>query len=118
MVRLAAPGDGAYMKPAWSRDGRQIAYTVHGELFLSPAASLRPRRVEGTDVEAFTWLPGNRLAYTKWEPGTGVVNSSVWVWEPGGSKRRVISGLGGARDMSASPDGARVAIVAEPEPMT
>lgn len=91
--------------PAWSPDGRMLAFVVGKnapssrditskvDLYVSTAAGRRPRRLtrQASRVGAVAWSPqGKRLVFVKAAKGSG---SSLWiVGVDGGTARRVTHG--------------------------
>jgi Tol biopolymer transport system component/serine/threonine protein kinase len=95
--------------PAWSPDGRWIAYSGHRDLWLVPADGGSATRLttDGqSDVEP-AWAPdGKFLYFSSFREGT----SSLWrVPARGGAPARLTLGSGPERHPSVSGDGARLA---------
>ena len=99
-VRLT-DGAGAEVQPAWSPDGRTIAFSVDGEqggLFLMPSDGGQAVRV--TDFGANpAWAPdGRRIAFD-------ASGSIYWVNYAGGAPVRILSGISGTPHLEWTPDG-------------
>lgn len=116
-TRVLVPGSG----PAWSPDGRWIAYTRdYEEIWRVRPNGTGARRVArwpGRSVSQPAWSPhGNRIAYAvTWATGEDefdmVVHAAVYVANRNGSGRRLL-----CRDASGpawSPDGRRIAVQTE-----
>jgi Tol biopolymer transport system component len=105
--------------PAWSGDGRKIAFIRRSNIVLMDAGgsnpSVVPGPVDGGGLEGQAWSPdGARLTYTRWLPSEetgdwddwGCTDFSVWSVNADGSEAtRLASGFGPAW----SPDGTRLA---------
>ena len=52
-------------QPAWSRDGKRLAYTRAGRLYVADANGRNERLLGGTNVSSPAWSPdGRTIAYT------------------------------------------------------
>jgi TolB protein len=108
-----AEGPGEFRAPAWSSDGRQLAYAVvDGEqsALIVRDATGQVRRVASSPTElAFTWAPGNDwLAFSSRLMDTPGVYQGLEVARTDGSERRRLSG----EPLIAfywAPDGSRLA---------
>jgi Tol biopolymer transport system component len=106
----SGPADDA--GPAWSPDGRQIAFSRDGELFVVPAgggAAHRFTRELGGDAADPAWAPnGKSIAYDYRPPGFSI--REIWLVDRDGTHPRQVTRL---RQVSAipswSPDGRRIA---------
>jgi Tol biopolymer transport system component/predicted Ser/Thr protein kinase len=99
-----------HAEPAWSPDGRRLAYCDFQDLWVVDADGAGPaRRV--TDSRATSrdpsWFPdGKSLLYTSWRDGT----VALWTLHVGsGTSIRVTPGTGPERQPSLSRDGTVVA---------
>ncbi len=120
---IADPGSMRFLNtpPAWSPDGRWIAYTVwfweshRGEVRIVPSAGGVSRLVaEGLPFNGVDWSrDGTQLVYSA---GTGGSLSALWIAPAaGGEPVRLTDGQ--ARDIHPawSPDGARIAFASNRE---
>ena len=92
--------------PAWSRDGREIAYTSQGAIYRVPAdASARPERVSRRGIPT-SWLPDGRiLSFGSQHSVVSMALSSPVTHE--------VSELGPGAEGQLSPDADWLAYVAE-----
>jgi Tol biopolymer transport system component len=95
---------------AWSPDGRRLAFTRRGELWVMNADGSGQRRLTRTPaayngVRGPLWAPdGHRIAFvTDFGPGIEVVNVN------GSGRRVLVRGYNMASDFAWSPDGTRFA---------
>ena len=110
---IATPRGGG--SPAWSRDGRQLAFDTayayadgqHGVIFTHDVASGRTRRLtpRGEDQDQFpNWLPDGRIVFQRDDGST--THLDVWVMNANGSHRRQLTRERDLKYMpKASPDG-------------
>ena len=103
-------------RPAWSRDGRRLAWQWLDARGVSRLVvheiGARGKRFVARDIETFAWAPNSRrLAYVS----GGVL---YVVNRDGRSRRRVARVPGGLADETLvfSPDGRRVVLAARPTP--
>lgn len=108
-VRLTAVTSSRILEPAWSPDGRQIAFTRGDQIHVARADGSGVRQLtrgEGTSTGA-QWSPNGRmLVYSvAWR-----TRSDLYVMRPDGSRKRRLT-TGGKRDGAArwSPDGRKIA---------
>jgi Tol biopolymer transport system component len=113
--RLTAPKDsGAHREggPAWSPDGRLIAYPLRGSIWTMAAdGSNRRRLTRGKTDGNPAWSPdGTRIAFTRGPErrrGGKTRGSHIWLITPGGG--RPWHYLAGATHPSWSPDSQKLA---------
>jgi Tol biopolymer transport system component len=107
MKRLTSDGSGWY--PAWSRDGRRIAFTGRkNSIWIMNASGRRPHRItrSGRSVDLRpTWSPdGSRIAFDRM--GSTTPPTVIYVVHTDGSHLRR---LRGGNDAAWSPDGKLIA---------
>ena len=116
-TRVVLSGPDEASEPAWSPDGKEIAYvdwhvTSDGnrqaELWMVAADGSGARPV--TSSSEWDWLPswspdGTRLAFTSREPPAATVPAPVTVPEAGGAPDAAGSGSGGWSIYLVRPDG-------------
>ena len=108
--RRFSAGVGAARSPAWSPDGRRIAYTVEEGVVISPVGSTK-HRVVAEGAYAPSWAPdGKRLAVMS---GSGIDIVTLAT-----GKRETVLENGGAAETSNSspawsPDGKTIAYVVD-----
>lgn len=79
-------------EPAWSPDGRRLAFVRNHAIYVLDLATQRTRRIaRGLSATALAWSPdGRRLAYTLFDGG-------LWIARTDGSHaRQVVAGGAGA----------------------
>jgi dipeptidyl aminopeptidase/acylaminoacyl peptidase len=114
-------GHAAEIDPAWSPDGKRIAFArqMDGafDLFASaPDGSGLSRLTDtpGVDELGPAWAPdGERLAFARYQEGIEHGPGKLWLARPDGTRARLMLG-GGGHDYSApswSPDGRRLAFL-------
>lgn len=97
------------LDPAWSPDGRRLAYIYDSEgpgLYLSRADGRGARLVSRRGLEAPAWSPtGNEIALMATIPGQleGTVREAVYIWSHGRPLRRLTHPE--TTNPSWSPDG-------------
>jgi hypothetical protein len=110
---VRGPFAGGPEGPAWSPDGRWIAYEISSEggsragLYLVRPDGSRLHRLVRGDVHPFAWsADGKRLAFNR-----GFAGDVVVVGVDGGGLRRLhLPGVGRVQALSWSPDGRRLAL--------
>jgi Tol biopolymer transport system component len=125
VVALSANGSGitnltnaptsADFSPAWSPDGRQIAYVFGRNNQQGTVLPIYAMNADGTNKHALTgtsfhgnpaWSPdGKQIAYT----GAGSGFTHIFVMDADGNHQHDISNGGEALDPTWSPDGTRLA---------
>lgn len=117
-ARRITTGDSslAHAVPAWSPDGRSIAFTRelpdHDELWIQDSAGARPRRIAQDAPRALSfpaWSPDG--ASLLFNAGLTIDRMGVWLIRPdGGGLRRILSDSTNYRCPSWSPDGRRFVV--------
>jgi Tol biopolymer transport system component len=118
--RRVTRGSSPEVDPAWSPDGRRIAFArrVRGsfDLFSIWADGSEERRLTdtpGVDELSPAWSPdGSRIAFARYEDGLERGSGDLWTGRAGGGDERML--LGDEHDYTApawSPDGRRIALL-------
>lgn len=118
--RRVTDGTAPEVDPAWSPDGRRIAFArqVHGsfDLFSARTDGSGERRLThtaGIDELSPAWSPdGTLLAFARYESGLERGSGDLWTADAGGGDERML--LGDEHDYSGpawSPDGRRIALL-------
>lgn len=98
--------------PRRSPDGRTVAFTALGGLYVQPVSGGRPRRIAAAGDAVFqpAWSPdGRTLAYVTWTAREG---GSVWtIPAKGGEPRRLTTAPGFYTEPLFSHDGGTVAVL-------
>lgn len=112
----SAPAGVSYASPAWSRNGRLIAFSgptcagCASGIFVVPAAGGAQRRVTGTPLGATRPSWGRLDRLLTFVAGT----TSVYSISPLGTGRRRLASGGAVRDQSVwSPDGRQIAFTSQ-----
>ena len=113
--RLARIRGSAFAYPAWSPDGKRLAYTRKSSIFVMNADGSGKRQIRdlpGISVESPVWSPdATRIAFfgERRRRGVAVGGGHVYVMNVDGTAvRRLVHGT--ARDPAWSPDGARIVL--------
>lgn len=110
-----SPGCARFWAPAWSPDGRQIAFerkSTRAEIWRSAADGSRPRRVTlgSLDDEDPDWSPdGRRLVFTREVRARDGTYSFLWVVRADGTHARRLLRMPEVSEPSWSPDGSKIA---------
>jgi len=127
-LQLLTRGRYRYEWPAWSPDGRRIAFQrakFKGDVTLSNTSDICVIDLETGEVQQLTdndlyeghpsWSPdGRQIAF---EASTDLLwgRTQIYIMDAdGGNVRQLTSGFGEAREPAWSPDGSRIAFVAAP----
>ena len=98
--------------PRRSPDGRQIAFTALGGLYLQSVQGGKPRRIAaaGDDVFQPGWSPdGRTLVYVTWTASGG---GAVWtIPARGGAPRRITTEPGFYTEPAFTADGTQIAVL-------
>ena len=101
--------EGTNMAAAPSPDGKQIAFTAQGALWILPAAGGTATRISSWDMEptAPVWSPNGRsIAFQNYTTGG---NYHIWTVEPnGGNPRELTTGFFDDREPAWTPDGSAI----------
>jgi Tol biopolymer transport system component len=101
--------------PVWSPDGSVLAFHVHRDVHLMPAAGGELRRLTTDPANGMypSWSPdGKRLAFMSWRNG----RTEIFTMNADGGDQGVLVSMpeGDAIDPRWSPDGGRIAFVHVP----
>lgn len=90
--------------PASSPDGRTLAFTALGALYVQPMAGGAPKRLVAADAFQPSWSPdGRNLVYVTW---TAIEGGQVWtIPVSGGKPRRLTQAAGFYSEPQFTPDG-------------
>ena len=114
-VNYAALGEGDVDSPAWSEDGKNMAFVafwdVSSQIYVTNLSTGATKKLTNHQQGAYdpAWSPnGSRIAYVVRSDG----KNNVWVMNGDGSNAISVSSIGMARTPRWSPDGQYVAFVA------
>lgn len=105
------------MHPAISPDGRRIAFTALGDLWMTPVGGAAERVTRTSSIEIWpAWSPdGRQIAFSSDRAGT----MDLWIRDLTTGADRRLTELAGAEMAAAwSPDSARIAFLADGEVFT
>jgi TolB protein len=119
-LRRLTRGRSPELEPAWSPNGRRIAFVRHDkggfDLFVCArdgSALTRLTHTPGADESAPAWSPdGRQIAFARYEGGFEEGSGDIWLASADGSEETLL--LGGDYDDSSpawSPDGRRMAFI-------
>ena len=105
--------------PAWSPNGKRIAYEREGDIWSMDATGGHPMRLTDAEVaeEHPAWSPdGKRIAYQRANPGSlgpGLRVDALWTMKADGSDQTPLTGYelydySGTAGFDWSPDGKRI----------
>ncbi|MBI1750432.1 MAG: PD40 domain-containing protein [Acidobacteria bacterium] len=118
-----APGGHAF--PAWSRDGKRIAFTS----LRTGAVEIWVMNVDGTDQTQLTFPPASGNFVPSWSPNGNQIafasvrtgHSEIWVMNADGTNQRQLTSTatpGGSNAPSWSPDGTKIAFASDSSGLT
>ena len=118
-ARRVTRGTAPEIDPAWSPDGRRIAFArrIHGQfdLFSARPDGSDAKQVTATPVDELSpaWSPdGERLAFTRYEDGVERGSGDLWTAHAeGGHERRLLGDEHDYAGAAWSPDGTRIALL-------
>jgi hypothetical protein len=121
---LSSTADGIISSPAWSPDGRTLAFwrvpepgTAPAGLYVIDRTGGEPRLLYGSDlpIQDISWSPdGGRIAFVALEPAAGglleLAPRAAYTVAADGSDLREIPLGGIVQDLAWSPDGSALAV--------
>jgi dipeptidyl aminopeptidase/acylaminoacyl peptidase len=120
-VAITSPLDGMALQPAWSPDGRTLAYSLRG--LVERGERIMLRAADGDEVRELASIPQSRIIEMAWSPDgeTLLVHAQVregrtlfGVDIRSGEVREVYADLGWA--MTIAPDGRLVHVIVADQP--
>jgi Tol biopolymer transport system component len=109
---LLGDRSGRYDFPAWSMDGKRLAFTLQEDLWISSANGAGATRITGgllgtgSRVKAAAWAPDGRIAYVESREGAkpNLIRNALVLCDPAtGAKTVVHEDLGPVYDLSWHP---------------